>query len=801
MKAKVSRGGGFRGALNYVFDVGQDATHTKNAERIGGNMAGADPRELAAEFAAVRRLRPDIAKPVWHCSLSLPPGDRLHSQKWHEVAADFMQRMGFDQTNTPWVAVRHCDTDKDHIHIIASRIGLDSSVWLGQWEARKSIEVTQQLEQVHGLTLTPGLGDARAERKRLSAQEINMAIRTNEEPPRQKLQRLVDEALKDKPTAVQLAERLQAAGVQVRANIAGTGRMNGFSFELAGVSFKGSDLGKAYTWQGMQKAGVSYEQVRDRAQLARFAAAAANRGEREGVAAGREPDARGLKEPAQRSGDRSGPDARAVVQDQARRGTGPAVDRPGDRSAAPELGRPDARDGRSSSAVFREEGREAGRDHLQPDAQRVDAGVESRQHGGDHARDRAIAEPLSARTEEPDRSRQQLDRRSEPSAPDLVEAGARSSAGRESGRAPSTGWASRFKQASAERRRAAAGSLGRGGVEQGNASRARSNESDRRAARTIDPTVYLESQGYTVKRDGQRHLSIRLHGDEIYRVTRMQDGRYLWCDRFGNDGGDNIDLVREVEPGTGFADAVYKLSGAPTVIQQTRPTVLDKSKPPVLPEETPIARDQGRAYLQDRGISLETIEAAEKAGMVRYAAGAVLFVGRDQAGAAQNVTRRATVPGDRVQKRDLRGSDKSYPPVLPGDPAKVWIVEGGADALALRDMARRQSKTPPTVIVSGGANVRSFLERAEVQAILRRAERVTIAGENEKDADTQARTDAAHAEQARRVAEITGRDAQTWTPKPDHGKDLADLNARQAEEIERQHRLEMQRGMWHVIGG
>jgi hypothetical protein len=43
MKAKVSRGGGFRGALNYVFDVGKEATHTKNAERVGGNMAGMTP--------------------------------------------------------------------------------------------------------------------------------------------------------------------------------------------------------------------------------------------------------------------------------------------------------------------------------------------------------------------------------------------------------------------------------------------------------------------------------------------------------------------------------------------------------------------------------------------------------------------------------------------------------------------------------------------------------------------------------------------------------------------------------------
>ncbi|HEP0451478.1 TPA: relaxase/mobilization nuclease domain-containing protein, partial [Escherichia coli] len=300
MKAKVSRGGGFRGALNYVFDVGKEATHTKNAERVGGNMAGNDPRELSREFSAVRQLRPDIGKPVWHCSLSLPPGERLSAEKWEAVTTDFMQRMGFDQTNTPWVAVRHQDTDKDHIHIVASRVGLDGKVWLGQWEARSAIEATQELEHTHGLTLTPGLGDARAERRKLTDKEINMAVRTGDEPPRQRLQRLLDEAVKDKPTAPELADRLHAAGVGVRANLASTGRMNGFSFEVAGVPFKGSDLGKGYTWAGLQKSGVTYDEARDRAGLERFRPTVADRGERQDVAAVPEPDARGLEAPTGR---------------------------------------------------------------------------------------------------------------------------------------------------------------------------------------------------------------------------------------------------------------------------------------------------------------------------------------------------------------------------------------------------------------------------------------------------------------------------------------------------------------------
>jgi hypothetical protein len=42
------------------------------------------------------------------------------------------------------------------------------------------------------------------------------------------------------------------------------------------------------------------------------------------------------------------------------------------------------------------------------------------------------------------------------------------------------------------------------------------------------------------------------------------------------------------------------------------------------------------------------------------------------------------------------------------------------------------------------------------------------------------------------VAKITGREVRQWTPKPEHGKDLADMNARQVAEIERKRQAEIE---------
>ena len=160
----------------------------------------------------------------------------------------------------------------DHVHIVASRIDVAGQVWLGQWEARTAIEATQLLETRYALTPTPGLVAGRAAKKALTKGEIERSLQTEQEPPRQRLQRLVEAAAQGAPTVVQFAEALRLAGVNVRPNVASTGKLNGFSFELDGVPFKGSDLGDAFKWKGLQAQGVTYEQDRDRAGLERVAA-------------------------------------------------------------------------------------------------------------------------------------------------------------------------------------------------------------------------------------------------------------------------------------------------------------------------------------------------------------------------------------------------------------------------------------------------------------------------------------------------------------------------------------------------
>lgn len=272
VKAKVERGSGFRGVLNYGFGDG------KGAEIVGGNMLGTDPRALAQEFALSREARSEVQRPVWHCSLSCPPGETLSAEQWDALTNDFMRMMDLDAHQ--FVAIRHTDTEHDHVHIVASRIRLDGELWHGQWEARKAINATQRLEREHGLTLTPGLEDIDVidNRRAPTKPEIEQADRTGEAPARLRLQEALDGALKQPGTVFAFMDQLEAAGVTVRPNVASTGRLNGFSFEIDGIPFKGSQLGKAYSWKQLQARGIEYEQDRDGAAL-RARADAARAGE------------------------------------------------------------------------------------------------------------------------------------------------------------------------------------------------------------------------------------------------------------------------------------------------------------------------------------------------------------------------------------------------------------------------------------------------------------------------------------------------------------------------------------------
>ena len=253
MIAKLAKGRGFRGALEYDLEP-------EKGILLDTNMAGANPRELAAEFGALREQRPGLGKAVFHASLSAAPGEHLSDEQWREIGQAYLAGMGF--TDNQFVISRHTDTEHEHIHILANRIGYDGQVVSDSHDYQRQERLMREIEREYGLQeVVPSQA---AERRAPTKGEIEQSVRTGEASTRQQLQTLCDGAAQECDSFTTYVERLEAVGVDVIPTVQQHGaKLSGLQYRLDGVTMKGSDLGKAYAAAGIQHRGIRYEQDRD----------------------------------------------------------------------------------------------------------------------------------------------------------------------------------------------------------------------------------------------------------------------------------------------------------------------------------------------------------------------------------------------------------------------------------------------------------------------------------------------------------------------------------------------------------
>ncbi|HIE9394548.1 TPA: relaxase/mobilization nuclease domain-containing protein [Klebsiella variicola subsp. variicola] len=266
MKGYVAKSGkSFKNRVKYILKDDHDFI-CSNMSADKNNVS-----DLTDEFKAVSNFRPDINKPTFHAFLSLPKDEKLTDEQWQEIAKDYLKEMNIDIDKHQYICVRHKDTDKDHIHLVANRVGLDGSVWHGQHSAFNTIAACERLEVKHGLTITQGLKGQKSDVSAPTKNEIEQALRTGEKPARIVLQNALQAAMTGKPDLETFVERLQAVGIEPRFNVASTGNVAGVSFSVNDIAFKGSQFGKKFSWNTI-KTKVKYDKNRDDELVRRFAA-------------------------------------------------------------------------------------------------------------------------------------------------------------------------------------------------------------------------------------------------------------------------------------------------------------------------------------------------------------------------------------------------------------------------------------------------------------------------------------------------------------------------------------------------
>jgi hypothetical protein len=180
-----------------------------------------------------------------------------------------MDKIGF--RNCQWVLVRHTDTETEsglprpHFHIVANRVQQTDFKVITAWrDYRRSEVAIRELEEEFGLIQVQPSWEFDRIAPSTGQQQKAKREQTADESVKGKLQKAIDAAADGNPTMPELLRKLKGVGVNALVHFQSTGRVQGLTYSLDGITFSGTKLGKAYTFPGLMKyRGVGYEPERD----------------------------------------------------------------------------------------------------------------------------------------------------------------------------------------------------------------------------------------------------------------------------------------------------------------------------------------------------------------------------------------------------------------------------------------------------------------------------------------------------------------------------------------------------------
>ena len=249
MIAKITHGRSAARALAYDHGPGRADEH-HNPRKVGGNIADRDWRIRAHRMQRFvdAHQHDKTDRGVYRIALANPETDRvLSDREWRQVAEKFVDRFGAGKGM--WEATRH---DRHHIHLTISKDRFDGTRMSASHDYRRVAAICRELEREHGLTNAAGRGGRGSGRTRADREQTR---RGQPQPDRDWLRARIGRVLNEGGGI----EELRAVGVQVKLNQASTGRVSGISYsrapepgrdsgEAEPIWFKGSQLGKAYSW-------------------------------------------------------------------------------------------------------------------------------------------------------------------------------------------------------------------------------------------------------------------------------------------------------------------------------------------------------------------------------------------------------------------------------------------------------------------------------------------------------------------------------------------------------------------------
>lgn len=151
MMAKIVKGSGFKGVVDYILDK------NKNARVVAYDGLFLENREtIAMSFNTQSRMNGKVAKPVGHIALSFSKEDEPHltNRVMAGIALEYMELMGIKDTQ--FFIARHFDKEHPHVHIAFNRIDNNGNTISDSHERLRSTRICKELTLKYGLHMANG---------------------------------------------------------------------------------------------------------------------------------------------------------------------------------------------------------------------------------------------------------------------------------------------------------------------------------------------------------------------------------------------------------------------------------------------------------------------------------------------------------------------------------------------------------------------------------------------------------------------------------------------------------------------
>jgi hypothetical protein len=232
MVAKIVKGKGFKGVINYVLDK------AKQTELIAAEGVRLKSKEsIMRSFITQSGLNPKVSKTVGHISLdfSAQDTDKLTNAKMVQIAKEYMAKMGI--TDTQYIIGRHHDKEHPHIHIVFNRIDNDGKTISDRNDRYRSEKICKELTEKHGLYFAQGKENVKRHRLK--------------EPDKTKYE--IFDALKAAVSKCrnwnELKKELQKQGIAISFKCKGnTDEVQGIRFEKNRYTFNGSKIDRQFSY-------------------------------------------------------------------------------------------------------------------------------------------------------------------------------------------------------------------------------------------------------------------------------------------------------------------------------------------------------------------------------------------------------------------------------------------------------------------------------------------------------------------------------------------------------------------------